>query len=145
MELNRHKIWNLWEEKSHKQLSKTQNQKTRLKAPQRVVKKKLLRSHIWYIYLSSGSYDLQLSSCQNIFRMKWNGDNCTIQIVILMIGWKMYHEILVTWNENIGSIVDQSIIRCNYSDKFSYWNWKNKCINESKPKCKCTKWYKNYP
>ena len=38
MELNQHKIWNS-EEKSHKRLSKTQNQKTRLKAPQRVAKK----------------------------------------------------------------------------------------------------------
>jgi hypothetical protein len=28
-----------WEEKSHKLLSKTQNQKTRLKAPQRVAEK----------------------------------------------------------------------------------------------------------
>ena len=34
----------------------------------------------------------------------------------------MYHEILVTWNENIGSIIDESIIRCNYSNKLSYWN-----------------------
>ena len=31
------------------------------------------------MYLSSGSYDLQLSSFQKIFRMKWNGDNWTIQ------------------------------------------------------------------
>ena len=42
-------------------------------------KKKLLRFHMWYIYPSSGSYDLQLSLYQKIFIMKWNGDNWTIQ------------------------------------------------------------------
>ena len=39
MELNPHKVWKPWEEKSHRLWSKTQNQKFRLKAPQRVVKK----------------------------------------------------------------------------------------------------------
>ena len=43
----------------------------------------------------------------------------------------------VSWNtgdldEITGSIVDQSIIRCNYSDKFSYLKLKDKCINEIK-------------
>ena len=42
MELNRHKIWNPEKKKGHKLLSKTQNQKTRLKAPQRVAKKNFL-------------------------------------------------------------------------------------------------------
>ena len=32
--------------------------------------KKLLSSHIGYIYLSSGSYNLQMSSYQIIIRMK---------------------------------------------------------------------------
>ena len=70
--------------------------------------------------------------------MKWNGDNCTIQNVIwwadekCTLSEKMYHEILVTWNENIGSIVDQWIIRCNYSDKFSYWNWNDDMCKEKK-------------
>ena len=51
-------------------------------------------------------------------------------------------EILVTWHANAGSIVDQSVIRCNYSDKFSYLKLKDECIDESKSKCICTKWYK---
>ena len=33
MELDRHRIWKPWEEKSHRLWSKTQNQKTKLKAP----------------------------------------------------------------------------------------------------------------
>ena len=41
----------------------------------------------------------------------------------------------VSWNtgdldEIIGSIVDRSIIRCNYSDKFSYWNWNDNIQKE---------------
>ena len=56
----------------------------------------------------------------------------------------------VSWNTGdlvkiIGSIVDQSIIRCNYSDKLSYLELKYKCINESKPKCICTKCYRKLP
>ena len=39
MELKRDKNMKPWEEKSHELLSKTQNQKTRLKAPQRVAEK----------------------------------------------------------------------------------------------------------
>ena len=33
MELNQHRIWKPWEEKSHRLWSKTHNQKTKLKAP----------------------------------------------------------------------------------------------------------------
>ena len=46
--------------------------------------------------------------------------------------FKMYHEILVTWMKLQDQFVDQSIIRCNYTDKFSYLKLKDKCINEIK-------------
>ena len=49
------------------------------KAPQKVAKKNFSGLHIWYIYLSHGSYDLQLSSYKKKLRMNWNGDNWTIQ------------------------------------------------------------------
>ena len=48
------------------------------------------------------------------------------------LGKKMYREILVTCHENVGSIVDQSVTRYNYSDKFSYLKLKDECIDESK-------------
>ena len=67
----------------------------------------------------------------------------------LISGWEMYFigSKNVSWNigdlvKIIGSIVDQSIIRYNYSDKFSYLKLKYKCIKESKSKCICTKWHK---
>ena len=79
MELNRHRIWKPWEEKSHTLWSKTQNQKTRLKDPQRVVEKNFSGPTYNTYYLSPGSYDLQLSSYQKIVKIEWNGDNWTIQ------------------------------------------------------------------
>ena len=129
MELNRHKIWKPWEEKSHKLWSKTQNQKTRLKAPQRVAKKNF----------SGPTHDTSIShldpmifNCHHIrkiFRMKWNGDNWTIQ----NITWLAYEKCTfsvqnVSWNTGelnritclYKIIVNQSIIRCNYTDNTSY-------------------------
>ena len=41
-------------------------------------REKILSSHIRYIYLSSGSYDLQLPSYQRIVRINWNGENWKI-------------------------------------------------------------------
>ena len=130
MELNRHKIWKPWEEKSHKLWSKTQNQKTRLKAPQRVAEKNF----------SGPTYDTSIShldpmifNCHHIikkFRMKWNGDNWTIQSILdwqmreVLYQFKMYHKILVTRTKLCvftKIIINQSIIRCNYTDKISYW------------------------
>jgi hypothetical protein len=46
--------------------------------------------------------------------------------------FEMYHEILVTWMKLQDQIVDQLIIRCNYTDKFTYLKPKDKCINEIK-------------
>ena len=70
--------------------------------------------------------------------MKWNGDNWTIQDVTLISEWEMYFigSKNVSWNtgdldEITGSKVDQSIIRCNYTDKFSYWNWNNNARKEN--------------
>ena len=61
--------------------------------------KKLLRSHIWYIYLSSGSYDLQLSTCHKIYRMKWNGDNWTIQNTTWLVDERSNLSVQnVSWN-----------------------------------------------
>ena len=73
--------------------------------------------------------------------MKWNGDNWTIQNMTwledersTLLVWN------VSWNtgdldEIIGSIVNQSIIRYNYFDKFSYLKLKDECIDENKSKC----------
>ena len=94
-------------------------------------RKKLLRSHIWYIYLSSGSYDLQLSSYQKNFRneVKWRQLNYTKYNLIGR--WDKYFigsKCIMTywwpeWNYRIHEIsVDQLIIICNYTDKSSYWN-----------------------
>ena len=130
MELNRHKIWRPWEKESHRLWSKTHNQKTRLKAPQRVAKKNF----------SGPTYDTCIShldpmifNCPHIikiFRMKWNGDNWTIQNITWLENERSTLSIQnVSWN--IGDpnritclykiIVNQSIIRCNYADKTSYW------------------------
>ena len=60
--------------------------------------------------------------------MKWNGDSWTIQNKTWLADERCTLSIQnVSWNngdldEITGSIVDQSIIRFNYSDKFSYWN-----------------------
>ena len=81
--------------------------------------------------------------------MKWNGDNWTIQNVTWLADERCTLSVQknVSWNTGdlvkiVGSMVDQSIIRYNYSDKFSYLKLKDECINESKSKCICTKWYK---
>ena len=130
MEFNRHKIWKPWEEKSHRLWSKTQNQKFRLKAPQRVAKKNF----------SGTTYDTSIShldpmifNCHHIrkfFRMKWNGDNWTIQNITWLaderstlsvqnVSWNTSDPNIITCLYNI--IVNHSIIRCNYADKTSYW------------------------
>ena len=46
--------------------------------------------------------------------------------------FKMYPEILVNWMKLQDQFVDQSIIRCNYTNKLSYLKLKDKCINEIK-------------
>ena len=127
--------WNLdgiiirkpWEEKSHKLWSKTQNQKIGLKSPHKVAEKNFSGPHIWYIYLSSGYYDHQLSK-NNQNEVKWR------QLKTWNILWSVdERETLlignILWttgdlNKIIGlmKLVNQSIIRCNYADKFSYWN-----------------------
>ena len=68
-----------WEEKSHGLWSKTRNQKTRIKAPERVAEKNF----------SGPTYDTSISHLDPMIsnyhhikkkiRMKWNGDNWTIQ------------------------------------------------------------------
>ena len=153
MELIRHITWKPWEEKNHKLWSNTQNQKTRLKAPKRVVEKNFSGPHIWYICLLSWSYDLQLSSYQKIFRTKWNGDNWTIQNITWLANERCTLSVQnVSWNtgdldEITGSIINQSIIRCNYIDKFSYWNLKDNAWKEIEIKMHIYMMlqYHNYP
>ena len=65
--------------------------------------------------------------------MKWNGDNWTIQNVTWLVDERcnLLVKKNVSWNTGdlvkiIGSIVDKSIIRYNYSDKFSYLKLKDK-------------------
>ena len=125
-----------WEEKSHKLLSKTRNQKSRLKAPQRVAEKKF----------SGPTYDTSIShldpmifNCHHIRKISEWSEMETIELYkIYLIGrWEMYFIgskcIMNTGDLNkiTGSIVDQSIIRCNYSDKFSYWNWNDNARKEN--------------
>ena len=64
------------EEKSHKLWSKTHNQKTNLKDPQRVVKK---TSQVPTFGTSVSHRDLTIFNYQTITRMKWNGENWNIQ------------------------------------------------------------------
>ena len=130
MELNRHKIWKPWEKKIYRLWSKTQNQKTRLKAPQRVAEKDF----------SSPTYDTSFShmdpmifNCHHIrkiFRMKWSGDNWTIQNITWLVDKRSTLSVWnVSWNTGdlnkitclYKIIVNQSIIRCNYADKTCYW------------------------
>ena len=128
MELNRHKIWNP-KKKKVTNYSKTQNQKTRLRAPQRVVEKNF----------SGPTYDTSIShldpmifNCHHIrkiFRMKWNGDNWTIQNITWLADERSTLSIQNV-SGNTGDpnriaylykiIINQLIIRCNYADKTSY-------------------------
>ena len=116
------KVTTLW--------SKTHNQKTRLKAPQRVAEKNLSGPTYDTSYLSPRSYDLQLSSYQRIVKIKWNGDNWTIQnttwladerctLLVQNVSWNTGDPNIITCLYKI--ILNQSIIRCNYTDKSSYW------------------------
>ena len=75
MELKWHKIWKPWEEKKSQTVVKDTEPKDKAKGSIKGGEKKLLMSHIWYIYISLGYYDIQLSSYQRIIKMKWNGDN----------------------------------------------------------------------
>ena len=63
MELNRHKIWKPREKKIRRLWSKTQNQKTRLKDPQRVVEKNFSGSTY---YTSSSHLDPMIFNCHHI-------------------------------------------------------------------------------
>ena len=72
-------------------------------------RKNFIGSHTRYIYISSRSLDIQLSSFQNIVRMVCNRGNCQTQIyhdewmrVIIYRLKKMYHEILAT-DQNYGT------------------------------------------
>ena len=127
-----------WEEKSHKLLSKTENQKTRLKAPQRVAEKNF----------SGPTHDTSIShldpmifNCHHIrkfFRMKWNGENWTIQ----NITWLAYERSTLSVQNLSGNtgdpniiaylykiIINQSIIRCITLIR-PLIKIKDKCINE---------------
>ena len=111
MELNRHKIWKPWEEKSHELWSKT-HQKTRLKAPQRVAKKNF----------SGPTHDTSISHLdpmifnyhhiRKIFRMKWNGDNWTIQNITWLVDERSTLSVQnVSWNTGDLDEITRSICR----------------------------------
>ena len=112
MKLNQHKIWKAWEEKSQRLWSNTHNQKTSIKDPQRVVEKKFLGPTYDTSYLSFGFYDLQLSTYQRIFRVKWNGDNWKIQTITWLVderGTLLIQN--VSWNTgDLNKIIGQMLI-----------------------------------
>ena len=130
MELNWHKIWKPWEEKSHRLWSKIRNQKTRLKAPQRVAKKTSQVPHMIHlslIWILWSPIVIIPENFQN--EVKWRKLNYTKSYLISL--WELYFigskcTMKYWWiedNYRTDEInVDQSIIRCNYIDKLSYWN-----------------------
>ena len=151
MELNHHKIWNHGKKKVTNCCQRHRTKRLGWRLHRGWRKKTPQVSHMIHLFLIwilwSTIVDMSETSQNEVKWRQLNYPKCN-----LINGWEMYFisSKNVSWNTGdlvkiVGSIVDQSIIRYNYSDKFSYWNWKNKCINESKPKCKCTNWYKNYP
>jgi hypothetical protein len=132
MELNRHNIWKPWEEKSHWLWSKTHSLKPRLKAPQRVAEKTSQVPHMIHLSLIWILWSSTVIISENYHnKVKWRQLNNTKYNLIS--GWEMYFigsKCIMKywwpeWNYRIHEInVDQSIIRCNYIDKFPYWNLK---------------------
>ena len=148
MELNRHKIWNPEKKKvTHCcQRHETKRLGWRLHRGWRKnisqVPHMIHLSLIWILW--STIVNMSENSRNEVKWRQLNYPKCN-----LISRWEMYfiHSKNVSWNTGdlvkiVGSIVDQSIIRYNYSDKFSYLKLKDECINESKSKCICTKWYK---
>ena len=151
MELNRDKIWNPEKKKVTNCCQRHRTKRLGLRLHRGWRKKTPQVPHMIHLFLIwilwSTIVDISENSQNEVKWRQLNYPKCN-----LISGWEMYFIGLknVSWNvadvvKIVGSIVDQSIIRYNYSDKFSYLKLKDECINESKPKCKCTKWYKNYP
>ena len=78
-----------------------------------MVRKSFSGPHMWYIYLSLGSYNLQLSSYQKKnFRMKWNGDNWTIQNITWLANERCTLSVKnISWNTS-----DPNRIMCLYKN-----------------------------